>query len=201
MLLQLLASVHDPDVEFESAEEIVSSDVALSYRLLRHVNSARFGLNRKVDSIRDTLVFMGMNNVRSMASLFLLGSIEDKPQDLIQIAMQRAKMCQLLAQARKVEDFHPFFTVGLLSTLDALMDAPLAAVLEELPLADELRRALLDLEGDLGRVLEATLAYERGDWDRVQQVGMSADAMRSAFLEALEWARAMEEGLAAAASE
>jgi EAL and modified HD-GYP domain-containing signal transduction protein len=195
----LLATLHDPGLEFDRAEEIVCSDVALSYRLLRHVNSARFSLPRKVESIRETLVYLGLHTVKGMALLFLLSAMENQPHDLIQIAMLRAKMCQLLAKARDAEDVHSFFTVGLLSTLDALMDAPMDKLLEELPLADELRRALLDLDGELGAVLAATLAYERGEWEGVDKMGLGADQVREAFLEALSWARDMEQDLGATA--
>jgi len=198
VIMQLLASLHDPALGFDRAEQIVSSDVALSYRLLRHVNSARFSLPRKVESIRETLVYLGLQTVKGMALLFLLSAIENQPQDLIHIAMLRAKMCQLLAKARAADDIHSFFTVGLLSTLDALMNAPMAELLADLPLADELRSALLDLEGDLGAVLAATLAYERGEWDGVGQAGLGADKVREAFLEAVSWARDMEKDLATA---
>jgi EAL and modified HD-GYP domain-containing signal transduction protein len=199
VLLQLLATLHDPALEFDRAEEIVCSDVALSYRLLRHVNSARFSLPRKVESIRDTLVYLGLETVKGMALLFLMSAMENQPHDLIQIAMLRAKMCQLLAKARAADDVHSFFTVGLLSTLDALMNAPMEDLLAELPLADELRSALLELDGELGAVLAATLAYERGEWDGVGKAGLGADKVREAFLEALAWAREMEQDLCAPA--
>jgi len=193
VLLHLLSDVQRPDFGFERAEEIIGSDVALTYRLLRHINSAMFGLVRKIDSIRETLVYLGLDNVKSMATLFLLlSSIEGKPSDLISKAMFRAKMCQQLGKAAEVPAFERFFTVGLLSMLDALMDAPMPKLLEKLPLAEELRRALLEREGEMGEALSAAVAYERGDWENVACFDLSTDQIREAFLLALDWVDEME---------
>jgi EAL and modified HD-GYP domain-containing signal transduction protein len=199
VLLQLLSDVQKPDFSFERAEEIVGSDVALTYRLLRHINSAMFGLVREIDSVRETLVYLGLDNVKSMATLFLMSSIEGKPSDLISRAMFRAKMCQQLGKAASAPDFERFFTVGLLSMLDTLMDAPMPKLLEKLPLAEELHRALLGREGEMGEALTAAVAYERGDWDNVACFDLSTDQIREAFLMALDWVDEMEGALSGTA--
>jgi EAL and modified HD-GYP domain-containing signal transduction protein len=186
-LLHILAELHEPGCDLERVNELATHDVALSYKLLRHINTARFGLRREVESIRETLLYLGTENVRSLASLFLMASIDDKPHDLILTSMLRAKMCSSLATAHGALDPHQAFTVGLFSTLDAMMDAEMDAVLERLPLANDLRGALLRREGGLGEVLASTLAYERGDWERVPCLGLTRGQIKGAFLEAVEF--------------
>jgi len=199
-LLNILAELHEPGCKLERVNELVSQDVALSYKLLRQVNSVRMGLRHRVESIRETLVYLGIDNVKSLASLFLMASLEDKPHDLIRTSMMRAKMCERLAIAEGGIDAHKAFTVGLFSTLDAMMDCTMDVVLERLPLAPELGNALLRREGVLGSILGSTLAYERGDWERVPCLGLSHGAIKGAFLDSVAFVEQTDRNLRAKAA-
>ncbi|MEM7308776.1 MAG: HDOD domain-containing protein [Planctomycetota bacterium] len=194
-LLRLLADLQDPGCDFDTVHEIVAQDVALSYKLLRHINSAAFGLPRRIESVRETLVYLGFRQVKNLASLFLMASVDDKPHDLVVTSMLRGKMCELMAVAHGRVDPHRAFTVGLFSVLDALMDCPMDSALRGLPFADELREALLERRGDLGEVLSSTLAYERGDWDRVLCLDLTRGQIKAAFLGAVEWVDAIDQEL------
>ena len=98
----------------------------------------------------------------NIVSLFLLANIDDKPHELLITAMVRAKMCEQLAQLMQQSSSATFFTVGLLSVLDAFMDRPMSDILPALPLVDEVVQALLVHEGMLGATLHCVLAYEPG---------------------------------------
>lgn len=194
-LLQLLAELHEPSCDFERVNELVTQDVALSYKLLRHINTARYGLRREVESVRETVLYLGLENVKGLASLFLMASITGKPHDLILTSMLRARMCSNLAEAHGQLDPHQAFTVGLFSTLDAMMDSEMDAVIDRLPLATELRDALLRRAGALGEILSSTLAYERGDWERVPCLGLTRGRIRAAFLDAVEFVEEVDRDL------
>jgi EAL and modified HD-GYP domain-containing signal transduction protein len=198
-LLRLLAELQDPAVDFERIEEIVSQDVTMSYKLLRHINSARYGMPRTIESVRETVVYLGLSQVRSLASLFLLATVDDKPHELITTAMMRAKMCELVARAADASDVQPFFTAGLFSTLDAMLDAPMSAILARLPLTEGLRAAILEGEGDVGEVLTATLAYERGRWGEVACLGLERGTIRDAFLGAVRWVEEVDQEISGSA--
>ncbi|MEW6073659.1 MAG: HDOD domain-containing protein [Planctomycetota bacterium] len=186
-LLRLLAELQDPAASFDRVQEIIAQDVALSYKLLRHINAARYGMPRRIESIRETVVYLGLTTVRNLACLFLLSNVEDKPHELVTTSMLRAKMCELLARAAGISAHQAFFTAGLFSTLDAFMDLPMGAVLDKLPLAEDLRAALLSREGKIGEALASALAYERGDWDAVLCLGLPRTEIRTAFLDAVQW--------------
>jgi EAL and modified HD-GYP domain-containing signal transduction protein len=194
-LLQLLAELQEPTTSFERVNELVSHDVALSYKLLRHINTAAYGLRRRIDSVRETLLYLGLDTVRSLSSLFLMAGVEDKPQELVRTAMFRGRMCELLARAAGGLDRHKAFTVGLFSNIDVIMDAPMDALLERLPLAPDLRAALLRREGPLGAILSSTLAYERGDWERVPCLELSRGRIKAAFLGAIEFVEEVDRDL------
>ena len=122
---------------------------------------------------------------------FLLANIDDKPHELLITAMVRAKMCEQLAQGMQQSPSASFFTVGLLSVLDAFMDRPMPDILPTLPLTDDLVEALLSHEGRLGATLRCVLAYERGDWEAAQSLGCPRDLLVKTYLAALMWATEM----------
>jgi len=199
-LLRLLSEIQSPNCDFERVKEIVAQDVTLSYKLLRHINSALYGMPRRVESIKETVVYLGLNAVKNLACLFLLSDSSDMPHDLIVTAMLRAKMCELLAQANGVRDSQPFFTSGLFSILDAMTNSTMENVLVKLPLGDDLREALLERTGEIGEVLECTLAYERGEWSRVAYANLSRAQIKRAFLEAVAWVERVDKELDAMAA-
>jgi EAL and modified HD-GYP domain-containing signal transduction protein len=188
-IMQVLAKLMQPDTEFEELEALVRCDVSLSYKLLRLINSSFFGLSRNITSIRQALLLLGMKQVTTWVSLMLLAGVDDKPHELAVTAMMRARMCELLAKAMSQKNAETFFLVGLFSVLDAVMDRPLSELLAALPLAEEVSRALLHHEGLYGAILHAVLAYERGDWKPVKQLGLDSDVINDAYLQAIAWSR------------
>jgi len=187
-VLRLLAEVNNPDSTVDDLARVLSEDVTLSYRLLRLVNSAFFGLPKQVDSIRQAIVFLGQKMIKNWASLLVTAGVEDKPRELAKIAMIRARMCENIAKRMEFKDPDLFFTTGLFSTLDALMDRPMEEILEQLPLSEVLRAALLRREGPAGRTLTWTLAYEEWQWGNIDPGEIDPAILEESFLEGIEWA-------------
>jgi EAL and modified HD-GYP domain-containing signal transduction protein len=105
----------------------------------------------------------------------------------VALALLRARMCELLGGDTGEEDRERLFTVGLFSVADALLDAPMAEVLESLPLSEEITGALLRFEGRRGRVLATVLRYEQGHFPAGGPDGDPGE-LADAYLEALRWA-------------
>jgi len=198
VILNLLAKLQDPDAELGDLEALIVQDVSLTYRLLRYINSAGTGLSRKVESIHRALLLLGTRLIRHWVTLLVLARIEDKPKELITTSLVRAKMCELIGQVRGADNLEQHFTVGLFSTLDAMMDQPLEALVPALPLTDEVSAALLQHRGPLGETLDQVLDYERGLWHRLAGAGLAPQAMREAYLSAVRWADATCDSLTAA---
>ena len=153
-LLQVAAALNDPDVELEQIEQLIAHDVALSFRLLRYVNSAFFGLRGDVRSIGQALALLGLDNVKRWSTLSVLASIDDKPTELTVTALTRARFCELAGEPLGIASRAELFTLGLFSVLDAMMDAPMIDVVASLPLAAEMREALVGRKGKRGLLLE-----------------------------------------------
>ena len=188
---RLVAKLQDPDIKADELEETIRQDVTLSYKLLRFVNSAHLSLPRKVESIGHAAMMIGVYRLRTWASLLMLASMDDKPRELMVTGIVRAKMCEELAAANAFSMGGQFFAVGLFSVLDAMLDSRMEDVLDTLPLSDEIVQALITHEELLGRILDFTIAYEQGDWERLAEVGSSLKldppAIRTAYMNAVKW--------------
>lgn len=187
VLMNLLVELQHPDTDIGKLEKLVAQDAALTLRLLRYVNSPCVAIRRKVESLRRALVIIGGNTIKNWITLILFTRLDDKPRELVVTALVRARMCELLGAARRYDGLDRFFTVGLLSAMDALMDQPMDEVLAELPLVEEVKAALRTRDGHLGQVLEQVLLYEWGAWDRLCQ-SLDSATYRQAYLDAVRWA-------------
>ena len=124
--------------------------------------------------------------MRSLASMMLMTSIDEgKPQELIKLAMIRGKMCELLASESRATRPDRFYTLGLLSVMDALLDKPMDEVIPLLPLADDMNDALLNRAGELGHILQSVINFEAGEI--TPPISLSAEQMASAYQQALRW--------------
>jgi c-di-GMP phosphodiesterase len=138
--LRLIARLEAPDIQFEELKSLIARDVGLSYRFLRYANSAFFSLRHKVDSVHDALVLLGEQTVKRWTTLIVLAGVQGKPHELIVTALVRARMCELIAGPFATRERDAYFTVGLFSVVDALLDAPIDEVVECLPFSDDSHR-------------------------------------------------------------
>lgn len=187
-LVRLLARLQDPQTEVEELEQLIMRDVALSYRLLRYVNNPYVGLSRRIDSIRQAILLLGLDQVRKLATLLLFSvHAEDSPPGLIALALARGRFCESLAPTRP--EAGPNFTVGLFSLLDAILDLPMEALLAELPLNEAAKAAILHGWGPSGAALRAVTAYEQGDWTAIPPPYAADPGLDELYRGALSWAR------------
>jgi len=187
-ILNLLRRLQDPDITPNQLEDLIAQDVAFSYRILRYVNSATYSLPRGIESIQQAVVILGLQTINSWTTLLAMSQVDNKPTELVVTAMVRGKMAEELAKAQKCDRPDTFFTVGLFSALDALMDNTMEEILTQIPLAEHISNALLHRQGIHGEILSCVLAYERGDWDEVKSGTLSMSRICDCYLSALQWA-------------
>ncbi len=184
-LLRILAEMQKSDLDFDALEEVISHDVSLTYKLLRFINSAAMGLPRKVESLREALVFLGLATIKKWATLIVLSGVTTKNSELLTLALVRAKMSEVLA-----DDFdcHPksAFLVGLLSTLDALLSKPMSDIVQSLPVATDIHDALVQQSGNLGQLLKFVIHYEQ-NYNLDLPTSLPANKVNDAYLQATQW--------------
>jgi EAL and modified HD-GYP domain-containing signal transduction protein len=186
--LRLVASLSNEQYSIEEVELLISQNVSMSYHVLRCINSSFYSLPRKVDSIRQAIVILGVDQLRQLCSLLCMQGFDDRPPSLFVNAMTRARMCEQLGRLGGAKDTGPFFITGLFSLLNAMVGMPTQKIVEELPLSPAISRALIAGEGELGKALQCTRAYERAAWDHVLYANLPPTLIRAAYVDALFWA-------------
>ena len=188
-VMQLLTKMQDPEVEIKELEVLISQNISLSYKILRYINSAAFSLNTRIESIDRAISYIGLQTIKQWVIIMSLAGINDKPEEILETALIRSKMCEILSKKLNKGDTGSYTTTGLLSIIDALMDKPMQEVLDELPLADKINRALLEKTGDIGEILSSVILYEQGYFYSLEERGLDLDMMQKAYFEAIAWAK------------
>ncbi|MEP7244594.1 MAG: HDOD domain-containing protein [Gammaproteobacteria bacterium] len=186
--LRLLTELSKEETSIGEVEQLVSQDMSMSYRVLRCINSSFYNLPRKVDSMRQAVVILGMDPLRQLCALVALQGFDDRPSNLLVVAMARARMCEQLGRLAGANDSGPYFITGLFSMLNVLTGIPIAKIVDELPLAPAVTQALISEDGDLGAALHCVRAYERGRWKDVAFSGLPHQVIRAAYVDAVFWA-------------
>jgi EAL and modified HD-GYP domain-containing signal transduction protein len=186
--IRLIVKLNTPDVDVKGLQEAISEDASLTYKLLSYINSAMYSLTRKITSIGHAVMLVGPHKIKAWASLIVLASVDDKSRDLVMTGAIRARMCEHLSNALGLPKPELSFLVGLLSVLDALLDQPIAEVVQSLPLEKDIVKAVVNYEGSLGNVLKCALEYEKRNWAEAKAaVHLNEEAIREAYQKSLAW--------------
>ncbi len=164
-LLMVAVTKDEPDID--EIESIISRDVSLTFSLLRLVNSAYFALRNRARSVKQALVILGLGQLKQW--IYLLSFKQDDgsmPDELIKISFLRATFAsELLEFATDMPiSRSEAYLLGMFSTLGKLMQVPLEEALDQLPISDEIKLALLNMEGRTGFLYQLILSYEKADW-------------------------------------
>jgi c-di-GMP-related signal transduction protein len=189
--LQLLTALSDPEVPLGEIEAVIQLDLALNYRVLRAANAAASGAHRRVDSIRDALVVLGVQRLRAWLLLMVLADAGTTNTEQLSNAMTRARTCELLAESQSGPQATTkpatAFVAGLLSSLEVVLGVSVENLLGQMPLTEELAAALGHRSGPLGRLLAAVIAYEEQDIAALEATGLTLFDVSRAYLAAVGW--------------
>jgi EAL and modified HD-GYP domain-containing signal transduction protein len=187
-VLRLLRALEEEGNGPVELGQIIRNDVILSYKLLGCVNSAYFALPRQLKSVEQAAIFFGLTRMRNWISTMALSGMDDRPPELLRAALIRAHMCEQLAQHLPREQREMAFTTGLFSLLESLMCAPMELLLQHLPLAPDIRAALLEQQGPFAALLEQVQRWEAGELRGGEASPQHIRRMAAAYLEAIRWA-------------
>lgn len=191
-VIQLIDKVRQ-EAEIKEIEVGFKRDVALTFKLLRYINSAGFGLTCEIQSIRHAVSILGYQPLYKWLTL-LLATASPSPMApvLTRTAVTRGRLCELLGAFNlpKGEQDNLFIT-GVFSLLDALLETPMEQVLERIAIPAGVADALLTRSGLYGPILDLAIACETGEVDRIDALAesllLSPEQVNQCHLEALAW--------------
>ena len=172
-LFQLIVALSKEEPDVTEIEEIISRDAGLSYSILKLVNSAYYALRRRTASIQQAVMTMGIGQLRQWVyMLSLRGDESEGADEMLRLSFLRAKFSEELIASTDMKFVTPTeaYMLGMFSTLEYMVDATMEEILTEIPISDDIKKALISREGDAGKLLELVICYEKADWKRCQQM-------------------------------
>jgi EAL and modified HD-GYP domain-containing signal transduction protein len=188
-VLSLLTECMADGASGRSIANIIDRDAALAYGLLQLANSALHGRKRTLRSPAEAVFLLGVDCVFRWTVLLVMAGYDDCPIGYLEFALQRAHMTESIGVAYHCPRYQAY-VLGLLSTLDSILDTPMADIVEPLPLADSLKEALIHHEGALGVLLDDVLAYESGHFENASRQ-VDPATLQKAFWTAADSSRRM----------
>ena len=193
--IRMLQEVSRPELDVAGLEKLIKEEASVCYRLLRYLNSAMFGFKKEIHSVRHALSILGERDLRRWVRLIAaVGAGQDKTSDLVLSALVRGRFCELLAP-KVSHGESDLFLMGLLSLIDAMLETPMQAVLEKIPLDSATNAVLLGQPSVLRPVFQLMLAHESGEWEAAAALSeglrLDADDVAASYWQAQQWARAL----------
>ena len=191
-LYQLIMEVTKEEPDIELLEQIISRDASLTYALLKMANSAYFAVRHQTASIQQAIVRVGIDQLKKWVYLLSFKEEENTSEELLKASFMRASFASALV--KKMDDFpinsSDAYLMGMFSTLDYMIDAPMEEILNGIPVVEEVKEALISKEGKAGRLYELLLCYEKAEWGEIKQIAgeleLSTNVMAQIYMECVD---------------
>lgn len=162
LLIKMVSRINDPAVDLDELARLISLDPKLSFKVLRFINSASFGFARKISSIQQAVMYIGLKRLRAWASLFIMSDMPVKSTEVMKTGLIRAELCYAMSKELAAGEPESAYAVGLLSILDALLNQPIEHLVKDMPIAVEMADALIEHTGPYSIGLNCIQALEQG---------------------------------------
>jgi c-di-GMP-related signal transduction protein len=191
--MALIKEISKHEVDFRYLENIIKKDISLSYKLLKYINSASFGFRKKLDSILSALLLLGKEELAKWIYLIALRELgENKPSEIMTSSVIRAKFSEMLAPklglGHRASDM---FFMGLLSQINAITNLTMENAIAEIPIAEDIKEALLGADNQFRDVLELIISYEIGEWEKfsayAKKLNFEESEAPGLYMKSLEW--------------
>jgi c-di-GMP-related signal transduction protein len=193
-LIRLLAEITKKEIALERLREIILSDVAITYKLLRFLNSAYFYLLQKVTTVRHGVALLGEKELRSFCLVIIISELAtDKPDELVRLALVRAKFCELLGKLTALSEIEcaDLFLIGLFSLLDGMLGCSMSEILEKLPINVVVKDTLQGVENRYLGFLRLSEALEKNNLTACKRyqddLFLTDDQTRACYFEAVKY--------------
>jgi len=197
MILQLMDMVRK-NADVRQLEGVLKRDAGLSYKLLRYINSAGFGLGVEIQSLKHAVTMLGYSPLYRWLSVLLANaSSSGYSPVLMHTAIVRGRFAEMLGKGFVPKtELDNLFVAGMFSLLDRLLGISMEEVLENIQLPEAVTQALLAREGIYGPFLALAESCEKNNCDKVGELAdslfISAEQVNDAHMAALAWAQSIK---------
>jgi c-di-GMP phosphodiesterase len=189
VLVKLIAQLCQPDISINEVSEIISCDPRFIFKILKIVNCPLYPFRREVENIRQAVIMLGLEAIKKWALVLVMMSDTNAPKELFRMLLTRAKTCELFALSYYKDQSPDYFTLGLFSGMDAVLETNLEDILKDINLSDSLSQELLFSTGNYHGVLADVRSYQLNIQSEVQSFHNDKfQTMSSCFTQGMRWA-------------
>ncbi len=180
------------DYDIDRMEDLIKSDIGLTYKFIKFINSAYFSFIQEVSSIKNAVMLIGRNELRKWLCIISISEMNSHiGEEHANNIVIRARMCELISEDKGYNDKDLAFMVGLFSDIHMLMDKSLIDVVAELPIGKEGKAALLGEDNIYRDILNLVIEYENMDEKKIRiissKIKVDTDKLGEIYLESIEW--------------
>lgn len=193
---RLMVAVTRDEPNVEEIEQLISADASLTFGLLKMANSVYFALRHRATTVRQAVMTLGLGQLKQW--IYLLSAsgsdntMDASTEEFLKLSFMRANFASELMNYAKDMPISKAeaYLLGMFSTLNYLINAPMEEILNEVPVADEIKDALLNRSGRCGSLYELILSYEAADWKRITalaaELGIPDNFLTSVYFVCME---------------
>ena len=191
--LKLKEEINKNEVDFNNISKIIESDIGLSYKLLRLVNS--FSLNSQVSSIRHALAILGVKEIEKWLNFIMISDfVADGADEVVRLSIIRSRFAELIAEhSNQPQMKYQASLVGLFSMIDVVMGKPFDKIFKEIPMSQHVKDAITNKPtSPLYDMFQVVLSYEKADWDTLDnytsKLLLKSNEIPDLYFESVSWA-------------
>ena len=195
---QLLSAVSREEPDIDQIEKVISMDATLTYSLLRLANTVQFATRNRTTTVHQAIMNIGITQLQRWIYLLCAsnasGEVDPFFEEFLKLSFMRANFCSSLLAHTSVVPIskNEAYLLGMFSTLDYLVDAPLEETLSQVAISEDIKNALLNFSGPAGALYALLLSYEGADWEKVtklcEMLGIAPNLLTTLYFECMEQA-------------
>jgi EAL and modified HD-GYP domain-containing signal transduction protein len=198
---QIIERLHTEPPDIDEIVGLIMHDISLTYKLLRLINTYAFGVPKRISSIKQAIVLIGLRETKRWITVLALREIGDgtgngRTKALADYSLTRAKTCELLAKKDGRQNPEEYFLAGMFSLFDVIMRRDWDAILQLIPLSDEVAHTVRGKQTEITPYLQLAEAVECFDWSRIEQLttemGITQTELSRCSIEAHRWTQSLQ---------
>jgi EAL and modified HD-GYP domain-containing signal transduction protein len=164
--IRLINEISQKDINLKVIAALIKNDAAISFKLLKYINSAYFTRLYPIDTIKDALAFLGTDELRKFVNIVVISVLcSKKPDELVRASIIRARMCENCSKVLNTRfTGDELFTLGLFSFMDAVLDCKMEEILTHIAFSPKMKQALMGNDKEFNIILNIVKSFEIGNW-------------------------------------
>lgn len=188
----IMAELHKESLNVDNIEQIMKSDITLTYKLMKFLNSSVFSFLQSISSVRQAIMLLGNKELKKWLSLVIVSGMQaDDNGDATYNNIIRGRFCELICEYISPKEKSLSFLTGLFSNLDSYTGKTMEEVCDDMPLDPIIKNALLGKENKFKIILDLVKDYEKGDFEKVDlcasKLGIEKNQLSDCYLKSINW--------------